>query len=135
MSTYHPITELVSQRVERDGANMDFDDLDAVIREQLAPPTLRAESGVSFADTSAKPYVEATFVQSGQQMQMALIGSEPVLLIQPEYDIDTHSVTLLTTAVDLPPPALVEVLEVLLDGARQMVETDLEKLEEIESTG
>jgi hypothetical protein len=85
------------------------------------------ESGVAFAtEVDAEVFVQATFIESGQQMHMAIIGTEPVLLIQPEYDADANEVNFLVTAVDLDPEGLVEVLDVLLDAAKLMVSQQAE---------
>lgn len=92
------------------------------------------ESGVAFAhETSADVSVEATFIDSGEQLQHIFVGLEPILIIQPEYDADDDSAKFIITAVDLPPQGLVSVLEVLLDSAKQMVKQDLERLAEIEA--
>lgn len=85
--------------------------------------TLAVESGVSFTQhAGTKVQVEATFLESGNQMQMAIIGTEPVLLVQPNFDADDNEVTFILTSVDLGPEGLVEVLEILLDAARTMAE-------------
>jgi hypothetical protein len=79
------------------------------------------ESGVRFPENpDTQVEVAATFIESGNQMQMAIIGTEPVLLIQPEYNADEDKVTFLLTAVDLDPAGLVQVAEVLLDAANTM---------------
>lgn len=83
------------------------------------------ESGAAFPDdTDAEVFVEATFLESGNQLQQVFVGLEPVLLVQPEYDADAHEVKFLVTAVDLNPAGLVEVLELLLDSAKTMVEQE-----------
>ena len=83
--------------------------------------TLAVESGVSFTQhAGTKVQVEATFLESGNQMQMAIIGTEPVILVQPNFDADDNEVTFILTSVDLGPEGLVEVLEILLDAARTM---------------
>lgn len=99
----------------------------------VEPTTI--ESGVAFAqDTDAEVFVEATFIESGNQLQHLFIGLEPVLLIVPEFDADVNELKFLLTAVDLNPVGLVEVLEVILDAAKTMVERDLETLAD-ESVG
>ena len=86
--------------------------------------TQTVQSGSTFdaLEDDVDVFVEATFIESGSQLQMALIGSEPVLLIQPEYDEDERALKFVLTAVDLDPEGLVEVLELILDTARTMAE-------------
>ena len=116
---FHPLTRDILDLALVD----DEEKVDALVRDFVTPPTLVAESGVRFPETPNTPVeVAGNFIQSGHQMQMALIGTEPVLLVQPEYDAETKSITLITTAVDLPPRGLVLVLEALLDGARTIAE-------------
>lgn len=122
MTDLHPLTENLLKHVDNDGLSIHTDDFDTIVREYLTPPTLNAESGVRFPDMpDVLVNVAGNFIQSGNQMQMLLIGTEPVLAVQPEYDAEANEVTLITTAVDLPPAGLVHVLEVLLDGVREIV--------------
>lgn len=122
MTDYHPLTDAVLEHVDNDGLSVHTDEIDALVRGYLTPDPVVAESGVRFPDMEDTPVeVAGNFIQSGNQMQMAIIGTEPVLLVQPEYDAEEGRVTLITTAVDLPPAGLVRVLEALLDGARTIV--------------
>lgn len=128
MTEYHPLTKAVLEIVEADGSVVDADKVDALIRDYVTPPTLVVESGVRFPDLPDTPVeVAGNFIQSGHQMQMALIGSEPVLLVQPEYDAEEGQVTLITTAVDLPPAGLLHVLDVLTDGVKTIVEAQAQQ--------
>lgn len=128
MTEYHPLTKAVLEIVEADGSVVDADKVDALIRDYVTPPTLVVESGVRFPDLPDTPVeVAGNFIQSGHQMQMALIGSEPVLLVQPEYDAEEGQVTLITTAVDLPPAGLLHVLDVLTDGVKTIVEVQAQQ--------
>lgn len=96
--------------------------LDEIVRARLDPKVEVIESGVRFTGLEDfETQVAATFIESGNQMQMAIIGTEPVLLVQPNFDADENVVTMILTAVDLPPKGLIEVLELLLDGARTIV--------------
>lgn len=102
--------------------------------EEVTDQAQRVESGVAFpGETDADIFVQASFIESGNQLQMALIGTEPVILIQPEYDAEANEVTFVVTAVDLDPPGLVEVLEVLLDTARTMAEQQAEQIAEADA--
>ena len=115
---FHPLTRSVLDVALVD----DEAALDEMVRDYVTPPVLVTESGVRFPDLpDTRVEVAGNFIESGHQMQMALIGSEPVLLVQPEFDAETNAVTLITTAVDLPPAGLIHVLEALLDGARTIV--------------
>lgn len=126
MTDLHPLTERLLEHVNDDGL------VDAIVRDYLTPDPVVAESGVRFPDMPDTPVeVAGNFIQSGYQMQMALIGVEPVLLVQPEYDAEEGRVTLITTAVDLPPAGLIHVLESLLDGARTIVRIQEEQAAEI----
>lgn len=81
-----------------------------------------AESGVAFPqhpDTEVS--VAGTFIRSGEQLQNLFIGLEPVVVIQPEYDADEDHVTFNIVAVDLDPAGLIEILDILKDGAEAMV--------------
>jgi hypothetical protein len=130
----HPLTESLVAELRRrtygDPSRVesgpDWDELvtslDDLVRERMDPKPVTAESGVRFPDMpSTKVSMAAQFIESGNQMSMAIIGTEPVLLIQPEFDADTNEVTLITTAVDLPPEGLALVLEALLDGTREII--------------
>ncbi len=122
MTDYHPLTERIAALVDHDGWTVHTDEVDALIRDYVTPPVQTAESGVKFPDMpDTLVTVAGNFIQSGYQMQMAIIGTEPILVVQPEYDADENEVTLITTAVDLPPAGLVHVLEALLDGTREIV--------------
>lgn len=83
-------------------------------------------------NTSPEPSLgmSATFIEPGTQLQTAFIGLEPAILIRPEYDPEANEVDFVTTVVGMTPRDLVSVLETLLDGAKTMVETDLEALEQ-----
>jgi hypothetical protein len=116
---YHPLTEKVVGYLD---VPADAEKLDDIIREHLTPPVIEAGSGVRFPDMpDVLVSVAGNFITSGNQMQMAIIGTEPILVVQPEYDAEENEVTLITTAVDLPPAGLVQVLEALLDGTREIV--------------
>ncbi len=94
---------------------------------QLEPTTLRVESGVTFeAAPDTKVSVQATFIEAGTQLQQVFLGLEPVLLVQPEYDADTDEATFVVTTVDLAPGGLVQVLEILLDSARTILQEETE---------
>ena len=128
----HPLTQTILETGHGDESDY-ADRVDEVVREYLNPPALVAESGVRFPEHPDVPVeVAGNFITSGNQMQMALIGSEPVLLVQPEYDAEEGKVTLITTAVDLPPGGLVHVLEALLDGARTIVAVQEEQAAELD---
>lgn len=132
MSEYHPLTETILEHVDTKHDFIDTEAIDEAIREYVAPPTVTAESGVRFPEHPDIPVeVAGNFITSGNQMQMVLVGTEPVLVVQPEYDAEEHKVTLITTAVDLPPEGLVNVLEALLDGARTIVEVQAQQAAEI----
>ena len=76
-----------------------YDAIDASIRAYVTPPTLVAESGVRFPDLPDTPVeVAGNFITSGTQMQMVLVGTEPVLVVQPEYDAEAKRVTLTSRA-------------------------------------
>lgn len=118
----HPLTEKLLEHVDNDGLSILTSEFDEIVREGLAP-SVTVGSGVRFPDTPETPVeVAGNFVTSGNQMQTLMVGTEPVLVVQPEYDADEGVVTLITTTVDLPPRGLVQVLEALLDGARTIVE-------------
>lgn len=132
MSDRHPLTDAILEHVDTKNDYVDIDAIDASIRAYVTPPTLVAESGVRFPDLPDTPVeVAGNFITSGTQMQMVLVGTEPVLVVQPEYDAEAKRVTLITTAVDLPPGGLVHVLESLLDGARTIVEVQEQQAAEI----
>lgn len=132
MTDRHPLTDSILEHVDSKNDFVDIDAIDAAIREYVTPPTLTAESGVRFPDMPETPVeVAGNFITSGTQMQMVLVGTEPVLVVQPEYDAEEDRVTLITTAVDLPPGGLVHVLESLLDGARTIVEIQEQQAREI----
>lgn len=131
MTDLHPLTDRLLESLG-DTETAIVEEIDATIRDYLTPTPVVAESGVRFPDMPDTPVeVAGNFIQSGYQMQMALIGVEPVLLVQPEYDAEEGRVTLITTAVDLPPGGLVHVLESLLDGARTIVEVQEEQAREM----
>lgn len=99
------------------------------------PKPVVIESGAAFAaDTDAEISVEASFLESGNQLQQVFVGLEPVLLIQPEYDADVNQVKFVLTAVDLDPTGLIEVLEVILDAAREMAIQQAEMRDEHAAT-
>ena len=117
----HPLTEKLLDHIDNDGLDITSQDFDAIVREGLAP-SVTVGSGVRFPETPDIPVeIAGNFVTSGNQMQMLMVGTEPVLVVQPEYDAEEGVVTLITTTVDLPPAGLVQVLEALLDGARTIV--------------
>lgn len=104
--------------------------------ETAAVEPVIVESGVAFAqETDADVSVEATFIESGNQLQHLFIGLEPVLLIVPEYDADVNEVKFLITAVDLDPQGLVDVLDVILDAAKEMVIQQAEMAADAETVG
>lgn len=129
----HPLTESLVDELRRrnyDPSRIEsgpaWDELvtslDELVRERMDPKPVVTESGVRFPEIpDTKVSMAAQFIESGNQMSMAIIGTEPVLLIQPEFDADANEVTLITTAVDLPPEGLIHVLEALLDGTREIV--------------
>lgn len=122
MTDHHPLTESLLSHVDNDGLSITTYDFDEIVRQYLTPPPLTAESGVRFPELPDTPVeIAGNFITSGTQMQMVLVGTEPILVVQPEYDADEDRVTLITTAVDLPPAGLIHVLESLLDGARTIV--------------
>jgi hypothetical protein len=86
------------------------------------------ESGVRFAahpDTAVE--VDSTFLRSeAGQLRTVFVGVEPAVLIQPEYDADSNTVTLILTACDLDPAGLLELLATLADAAEQMVAQQVE---------
>lgn len=135
MTDLHPLTESIIERVPPVvdlGDEEDMAELDTLIRDYLTPPTVVAESGVRFPESPDTPVeIAGNFITSGTQMQMVLVGTEPVLVVQPEYDAEEGRVTLITTAVDLPPAGLVQVLEALLDGARTIVEIQAQQAREM----
>jgi len=128
----HPLTEKLVRRLEdrtydRHAHSEEIweetiEDLDKTVRDHCAPLTLLTESGVAFPNQAptAQVAVEATFIEPGNQMQMALIGSEPVLLLQPQYDAETNSITLVLTAVALDPIALEQVVGIVADASQEM---------------
>lgn len=131
MTDLHPLTDRLLESLG-DTETAIVEEIDSTIRDYLTPPPVVAESGVRFPDMPGTPVeVAGNFIQSGHQMQMALIGVEPVLLVQPEYDAEEGRVTLITTAVDLPPGGLVHVLESLLDGARTIVKVQEQQAAEM----
>jgi len=132
MTDLHPLTETLLSHVDNDGLSITTEEFDTLVREALTPPPVVAGSGVRFPDMpSTLVNVAGNFMQSGNQMHMAIIGTEPILLVQPEYDADLNEVTLITTAVDLPPAGLVHVLEALLDGTREIVRIQEQQHEEL----
>lgn len=135
MSDYHPLTDAILAHIDNDGLDVHTDEIDTLVRDYVTPPVFVAESGVRFPDLPETPVeVAGNFITSGTQMQMVLVGTEPVLVVQPEYDADEGKVTLITTAVDLPPGGLVHVLEALLDGARTISEVqEQQALEQAEA--
>lgn len=77
--------------------------------------------------------VAATFLQIADgQLGHVFVGNEPVIIVQPEFDADDMQITLNITGVEINPPGLVEILEILLDAARTMVERDIEHLATLE---
>ncbi len=90
------------------------------------------DSGVAFPDQApdADVSVQARFLESGQQLQQVFIGLEPALVVQPEYDAEENEIIFVTTAVDLDPQGLVDVLEVLLDAAKTMAQQQAEAIAE-----
>lgn len=77
--------------------------------------------------------VAATFIQVADgQLGHLFIGNEPVIVVQPEYDAEAPLITLNITGVEINPPGLVEILEILLDAARTMVEVDVEHLKTLD---
>lgn len=135
MTDLHPLTQKLADdlfsKVGLQGWEIPepYELADSIVRDHLTP-TLRAEveSGVLFPNAvpgeTPSVAVEATFmtVRDGQ-LQMALIGPEPVLLVQPNYEAETNEVTFITTAVELNPQGLIDVLHTLLDAAEAMVST------------
>jgi len=130
----HPLTESIAEELRRrsydrhahEDSGEAFEELvnslDDLVRARTESKPVVTESGVRFPDMpDTKVSMAAQFIESGNQMTMAIIGTEPVLLIQPEFDAETNEVTLITTAVDLLPEGLVLVLEALLDGTREIV--------------
>ena len=123
MTDLHPLTEKILGYVDTEDPHVDIEsELDEIVREHLTPPPVVAGSGVRFPDMpDTLVTIAGNFIESGNQMQMAIIGTEPILVVQPEYDADENEVTLITTAVDLPPAGLIHVLEAMLDGVREIV--------------
>lgn len=122
MSDLHPVTQQILEHIDNDGLDWKGDEsIDAIVRGAIERPFV-AESGVRFPEMAdVEVDVAANFILSGNQMQMLLVGTEPVLVVQPEFDAEANRVTLVTTTVDLPPAGLVKVLEALLDGAQEIV--------------
>lgn len=131
MTDNHP---LVDRLVEaHPNGQLGLDDLDLaeyieqanqIVRSFFDAEAIRgAQTNVRFPEQPDVPIeVAGNFILSSYgQMQMVLVGTEPVVLIQPEYDAEEGVFTLITTAVDLPPAGLVTVLEALLDGVRTIV--------------
>lgn len=132
MTDLHPLTQTIIDLIDGEEPANSTEAIDEAVRDYVTPPTLSAESGVRFPDMPETPVeVAGNFITSGTQMQMVLVGTEPVLVVQPEYDAEEGRVTLITTAVDLPPAGLVHVLESLLDGARTIVEVQEQQAREI----
>ena len=126
MTDFHPLTEQIIEIANVDDFHPDpaFEGgrIDKLVRAYLTPPPVVAESGVRFPDLpNTLVSVAGNFITSGNQMQMIIVGTEPILVVQPEYDADENEVTLITTTVDLNPAGLVHVLEALLDGTREIV--------------
>lgn len=122
MTEYHPLTEQILEQVDTKHDFIDTDAIDALVRRAVNPPVVEGVSGVRFPDLpDTLVTIAGNFITSGNQMQMAIIGTEPILVVQPEYDADENEVTLITTAVDLPPAGLIHVLEAMLDGTREIV--------------
>ncbi len=134
MTDYHPLTEAILAHIDNDGLDCHSDVIDGLVRERVDPKPFVAESGVRFPDLpDTLVSVAGNFIMSGNQMQMAIIGTEPILVVQPEYDADENEVTLITTAVDLPPAGLIHVLEALLDGTREIVRIQTEQARDDEN--
>lgn len=96
---------------------------------------ITAQSGVAFPEhPDTRVAVEATFLESGNQLQQVFIGLQPVLVVQPEYDAEEDQVTFLVTAVDLPPAGLLQVLESLKDGVEEIIRIQEEQGKEIAET-
>lgn len=90
--------------------------------------TERVESGVAFPEhEDTEISVQATFLESGNQLQHLFIGLEPVILVQPEFDAEANEVTFIVTAVDLDPKGFLEILNLLKDSAEEMVRRDAER--------
>jgi hypothetical protein len=140
---HHPLTDSIVEELRRrtyDPSRIDsgeewdelVNSLDGLVRSRTEAKPVSVESGVRFPDMpNTKVAMAAQFIESGNQMSMAIIGTEPVLLIQPEFDAETNEVTLITTAVDLAPEGLVHVLEALLDGTREIVAIQAQQRAEI----
>lgn len=123
MPKYHPLTDKLASGL--DEIHSDLDWIDEVVREHLAPPTYSVplDSGVHFPELEdTKVEVETTFVESGSQVQMLLLGTEPVLVVQPEFNADERKVTFVVTAVDLNAEGMVPVLAALSDATEEIVE-------------
>ena len=119
MTEYHPLTQKVLDHIDTKGFDYFDREIDAIVREHTAPKTAQAE--VRFPGSLTESVrVEATFIESGTQLQQVFIGTEPVLVVQPEYDADSDTVTMIVTAVDCDVFSLPEVLGYLLDGANEM---------------
>lgn len=130
MTDLHPLTQKILESHPNGQFGLDDLDLedwkgevDEIVREETTPPTYSTDvSGVQFPELGETALaVETTFVQSGSQMQMLLVGTEPVLVVQPEYRADEKKVTFVTTAVDLNAEAMLPVLEALVEATREMI--------------
>lgn len=71
--------------------------------------------------------VDFTFIESGNQLQTAFIGLHPALLVEPQVDPDLpNEVVFVVTGVDLDPKSLLEILEVLKEGAEEALRQQVE---------
>ena len=120
MTELHPLTEKILEQIQ--GGDYTTGVVDQIVREHCAPLTLAVESGVAFPKQApgAEVSVEATFIEPGNQMQMVLVGSEPVLVLQPEYDADANTIRFVLTAVALDPIGLEEVVDIVQDAVEEM---------------
>ena len=131
MTELHPLTAKILGNIGDD--YIDPEPIDAIVREHCAPLTLAVESGVAFPKQApgAQVSVEATFIEPGNQMQMVLVGSEPVLVLQPEYDADANTIRFVLTAVALDPAGLKQVVDIVQDAVEEMASVQRQQQAEI----
>lgn len=124
MTDLHPLAQKIASGLS---APIDEDqllDVDTIVREHLAPPEFNVEidSGPYFPDLAGVGMeVATTFMRSGSQMQMLLVGTEPVLVVQPEYSAENDKVTFVITAVDLNAEGMLPVLRALTEATEEMI--------------
>lgn len=130
MTDLHPLTEEILEHIDSKNDMVDTAAIDKAVRARLDPKPVLVESGVKFPGLEDHSVaVSATFIESGNQMQMILVGTEPVLVVQPEYDAEEAHIDLVLTGVDITPIGLLPTLEVLLDAARTMAAQEQEQID------